>query len=1408
MTEPDADLPLSGDAAQHVARLDDDPRDPAARAALQALFEAGARAPGLLQALARAHSVHQDWAAAWPVVEAIAVGAPAGETRMWALRRLAQTCRLAGELDRAFEALCDAVQASPPDEDTLAFGLELAHETGRFGELARAVDETVPPTAAPDLYRQLAAALDDGPDAARLHLRLADALDAADPAAALGHRLRALAAGPERVVAHRLRKTVGEALLARDEAEAALEHLEEAWADDDTDLEVAAALAEAYTRLERWEALVDVLQREAERVADPEQRRALWLRIATIHEETLHDAAAAMTAYAEVLEIDSADPTALDALAAHYRAQARWPELAELLGERAAQLEGAPRRGVLAALGRLYADELDDPGGAVEAWEAVRAEAPDDAEALAALDALYARLEHWRDLAEVLARRLAAAEGEARAALRDRLVTLHAEHPDAGAMPLALLRAVEKAYAQAGRWADLVGVLQREARQSEGAERAHLYARMGALWETKLDEPRLAAEAYWQALEDDALVPEAVVRVRHALGALYQGPLADPYRALEALRPLVDAPQVDAGTLALLATLQGEVGDGAAHRATLEAVWAHPDSTLEARRDAATALGDAAREADNLEGAARRYGDALDLDADHLPALEGLVALAAARDDRAAEVAALTEMGSRLEGAARARVLLRLGDLHAEAGDAAAAERCHERALEADPDNLEAARAVAPRWIEAGRWTEVARLLALLVEDDELDVDERHTWRFAAARCAEALGDDEAAIEHYRAAADLDGQHAPTWRRLATLNEKAGHPDAAFDALQMVYVLEREQRSPAESYAVLLRMGRLKAQAGAPREALDVFHAACDLDPQRVEAREAIVELLEAQSAWPAAADALRALLDVAEAPEARRAINLRLARLYEEQLDDRRMAIEALEYALVEAPDDRTVLDHLLVLNQEAGDAYAAVDLMKRLAELEPTPRGRAQRWLAIGELLQTELDDAAQAINAFEHALTADPTWFEAFRLLERALLAADDHRRLDGLYRRMLAQAAQGGLDDRVVVALATNLGEINRLELNDPQAALDAWTVVLQRRPDDVEARRVVAELYEATDQLERAVQQHQHLLDINPADIAAMQHLRRLYLELGRFDAAWCLCQALAWLDVANPEERAFFDQYRRAGLQAPRTPLARPDWDALKHPDGSPLLDLMFHKIYPYALPALEVGRRDLGLRRRKHLLDPQEETVFNRVLDLVAGATGLGRLEVYRDPGDRPGLRTVPLNPPALLVGPDLLSGRPLLEIAFWVARQLYLTGRQHVLAAIDDDVESRVARLVAVTDTVTRLVQPDAPVDADPDLLKALKRQRVAIADVDDLRQLIARLRQDPSRHLDLARWLEALDHSANRVGLVFCGDLAMALRCARDAGGFSSARPERRQAQLMRFAVSEPYFQLRQRLGSSIG
>ncbi len=1408
MSEPPDGQALSQDAAALVERLRVDVRDQAARVGLQRLFDMGGRAPALLDGLARACQVAQDWAAARPVIEAIARTSAPGEDRLWACRRLAQTCRLAGEHKLALDALRDAMAAVPPDEDTLAFGLELAHETGRFDLFTRAVVETVRPDEAPDLFRQLAALVSDGPDAARLLARMSDALDAEDPIEAHRLRARALKVGPDRSTAHALHRAMGRRLAAEGNAAAAVEHLEEAWAEDDTDREAGSALAETYAALGRTGDLLAVLERQAESAEGVTERKTLWLRVATLHEQRGDDGAAA-SAYRSVLDNDADDEQARDALCAHYQAHERWGELAELLHDRASRLDGPARGGVLAALGRLYGGPLGDVGAAVEAWQGVRAVAPDDTEALDALSELYADLEHWRDLAEVLARRLARTTNAVeKAALRDRLVHLHAEHPDAGAMPLALLRAIEREYAAAGRWSDLVGVLQREARQAVGRERGHLWARMGALWDEKLEEPALAAEAYWQALAEPELEAETHERLRRGLAALYIGPLNDPHRALESLGALAFSPDLDVATLAMLPRLYDLVGDRPRRQAALERLFARDDAPIEARLDAATTLGDGARGEDDQATAVEWYQRALTLSPDHVPALEGLASVSAAAADHGAQAALLAQMATRIEGPARAAVLMRLGRLHADGlDDAAAAANCFERALEADPDSLDAIRAVGPVWLASGRFTELERLLPRLIEDPAIDTATRHGWLFAAGRCAEAMGDAALAVDRYRAARDLDGQHAPTWRRLAALTEAQGRPSEALEALQMVYVLESEGRSSDQAYPLLLRMGRLQAEAGHDREALDVFHEARALDPGRVEARNSIIELLSARGDWAATAEELRGLLDVIDGAEARRALNMRLADVFEHHLDDRRLAIEAVEYALVEAPDDLAVLERLLALNQEAGDAYAAVDLMKRLAEREATPRDRARRWLALGELLHTEMEDAPAAIRALEQAMEADPTSFEAFRLLERLLLTAQDHLRLDALYRRMLAQAAREQMDDRVVVALATNLGEINRVELRDPHAALEAWNIVLERRPDDIEARKVVAELCEATDQLERAVQQHQHLLDVAPTDILTMQNLRRLYLELGRFDAAWCLCQALSWLGVASPEERAFYDQYRRPGLQAPQATLGRAEWDRVKHVDGSPLLDHLLHRLYPFLLPAIEVSRREAGLSRRKHAIDPQQDTPFNRVAALIADATGLGRLDCYRDPADRPGIRTVPMNPPALLIGPDL-DARPLADLAFWLARHLYLTGRQHVLASLDDDPDARAARLERVMATVTRLVQPDAPVDPDPDLLRALKKQRIPPAELADLGNLVQRMRQDPTRHLDVSRWLEALDHSASRLGLLFCGDLGMAMRCIEEAPPFSVAHMERRQALLLRFAVSEGYIDLRRRLGLSIG
>ena len=79
---------------------------------------------------------------------------------------------------------------------------------------------------------------------------------------------------------------------------------------------------------------------------------------------------------------------------------------------------------------------------------------------------------------------------------------------------------------------------------------------------------------------------------------------------------------------------------------------------------------------------------------------------------------------------------------------------------------------------------------------------------------------------------------------------------------------------------------------------------------------------------------------------------------------------------------------------------------------------------------------------------------------------------------------------------------------------------------------------------------------------------------------------------------------------------------------------------------------------------------------------------------------------------------------------------------------------------------------------------------------------------MQQNQRLHLDVSRWLEGLDHTANRLGLLICNDLIAAAQSIRNESMIiSRASVSDRIQELILFSISDEYFQLRQSLGLSI-
>ncbi len=146
----------------------------------------------------------------------------------------------------------------------------------------------------------------------------------------------------------------------------------------------------------------DVLETLATIEPEAPARRAARAELSRLAWAEAGDAERAIRAYRSALAEDPRDAEALDGLASALTAGQRWQELAEVLEQRAAGLDGDTARRGYARVARLYDEQIGDAARAITAWTELRARFGEDAESADALAALLEKTSRWTELAALL----------------------------------------------------------------------------------------------------------------------------------------------------------------------------------------------------------------------------------------------------------------------------------------------------------------------------------------------------------------------------------------------------------------------------------------------------------------------------------------------------------------------------------------------------------------------------------------------------------------------------------------------------------------------------------------------------------------------------------------------------------------------------------------------------------------------------------------------------------------------------------------------------------------------------------------------------------------------------------------------------------------------------------------------
>jgi len=1182
-----------------------------------------------------------------------------------------------------------------------------------------------------------------------------------------------------------------------DHPDYAIASLQQALQLDNEHTPALAALADFYRAQQQWPELVAVMVRHAELEQDPEVLTQLHLSIAELYEDKLQNPNEAIQSYNRALQTDDSSMDALEALDRLYRLYQQWAPLIDILSRKAGLVDDMDEViGLKMQIGELYEDRLDDAFKAIESFKEIIEVEPQHLEALRALEKLYEKTGQMEQYLDVLEQELdMLGSDDERIGKYQQMASTWEEHFDKveracecyekilviDERHMSAFRNLERLYRQERKWEEMVDALGRHINAVyDDADRIDLYLQMGEIYERELNDPDRAIEAYSDILSFDP----------------------DHHGALSALARLSEAIEDWDRALDILQRLAQIVSDAGERVEIYHRIGKISEEYL----------GD-------VEGAEERYMQALELDEGYVPSMTALTAIYENRGDwlKAASMMVRAEAASAnlLE---KTRLLHRAGMIYLERlEDRDTARSLLARTLELDPEHVEAAEPLAEIYFENEQFEELEPVIDMLVRKAEgRDNKSLATLYYMAAHTAEKLGHTEKALGLYQQAYEADSTQLPILRGMAMLLYDQQQWDRSFKIFQTILVHHREGQSDEEITDIFFRLGNIKLQLGDRKKALNMYEKALEVNPGHRDTLLAVMDLEARLNNWEAVIHAKRALVENTEDPQERFKLLEEIGDIYHEKLQNAQKALAAYGEALEIDASNHVVLSKCLELYTETKQWKKGVDVLLRFVEMEAEPKRRAKYYYTAAVISRDEIKSLDEAVEYFNLALDDNHAdLLKAFEAVDRILTQKKDWKNLERNYRRMIKRLKPGE-NNGLMVMLLHNLGEIYRSRLRDYTAAIETFELAAQLEPGNTQRHEILAELYELAgpDRLDKAVEHHQALIDASPYKFDSYHKLYSLYMELRQYDKAWCVASALSFLKKAEAEERQLYEQYKQKGFVRAKQRMSDDLWARNVYSrEESRLLGVLFGLLAPAVTQVKARPYKEWKIKRKDRRDIATDQLLFSKVYNYVSQVLNLHEVpELFLRQEMRGGMQMATANEkgglvPFVVVGADLLQGRPEKELAYVIARELSFLRPEHfILKSVQT-----VAELKVLLFSAMKMVNP--AVQVPPDLGQAVDATAAQLArlvppgNLEGLAGVVKKMAElsDPA---DLGKWLQAVDYSANHAGFLLCNDLEVAAAViGREPVPVGGLPAKEKVKDLVLYAISEPYFEVRSALGLSI-
>lgn len=691
---------------------------------------------------------------------------------------------------------------------------------------------------------------------------------------------------------------------------------------------------------------------------------------------------------------------------------------------------------------------------------------------------------------------------------------------------------------------------------------------------------------------------------------------------------------------------------------------------------------------------------------------------------------------------------------------------------------------------------------------DDTRSAQENSWLYEKLSHAYLARDDaEAAVAALERAFELDPHNLEVAQVLSELLMAQERFDDGLAVAKLLLLNHKKNLPDSEIAAIYRRIGLLQEGRGEFEEARSAFEKALVKESEDPQALTGLLRTVGKVGEPGDVVDVRLKLVRSLDNAQARSTALLALGNDWIDQFNNPGRALDTFEEAVSEWQGNVRAVERIAEVAAELGDWRRTCRAYFTLSVLVDEPARKADYLIRSSDVARQELWEPEKALAGYRKALEWDPTRLDAFKSVTAILVDARDWENLEQAYLQIItANQENPNADADLLAVLWEKLGDLYSDHLDRFDDAVFAYGQAVEHMPERRDLRLRLVELAEDREgQLDLAEEHLRVLMELSPQDSQWVDRLGRVYLRKKEIDHAYCMFRTLRVRGENLDAKAAGFLERFDSKIVRPIRGQINPSM--MHRYIFAPGLDQTLNECFTLLTTALDdwtgESRRKYGLSRKDKvkLSDPLAFVNFYKSIGAALGYVDLP--DLWRKP-DQVGLVNGALIPQGLLVGDASLSSGREKHIAFLVAKQLFLFMPSFYLATIRPlgDLQGFFVRAVALTKPEMNLAESFAKDSAFKAMKKTLKGP-----ELEKLRQCVDQLTAG-KKEVVLGPWVEAIEDSANRMGLLFCDDLEVARDCLREEPRCISQRSTKdRMRSLIDYSVSEKYLSLRSQLGIQV-